>query len=150
MIQAPFDKVEPLVYKYSASLMAADPWGTIETWSVNIFAGSLPLLLATARVQGSSDRRAVFHPLFFSSRRCFFFPPLFFSVFVGLFHSVQFRFFSFMPSSFFFIISHYVSFRCRFIAVSSPFRCRFIPLRFFKCRSSFLPGCPNRSSSPRS
>lgn len=30
--QAPFDKVEPLVYKYSASLMAADPSGTIQTW----------------------------------------------------------------------------------------------------------------------
>ncbi|CAM9400946.1 unnamed protein product [Scytosiphon promiscuus] len=30
--KAPFDKVEPLVYKYSASLMAADPAGTIETW----------------------------------------------------------------------------------------------------------------------
>eukprot|EP00752_Nemacystus_decipiens_P004533 g4139.t2 len=29
---APFDKVEPLVYKYSASLMAADPAGTIQTW----------------------------------------------------------------------------------------------------------------------
>lgn len=32
--QAPFDKVEPLVYKYSVSLMAADPAGTIETWCV--------------------------------------------------------------------------------------------------------------------
>ncbi|CAN0241535.1 unnamed protein product, partial [Ectocarpus fasciculatus] len=30
--KAPFDKVEPLVYKYSASLMAADPAGTIGTW----------------------------------------------------------------------------------------------------------------------
>ncbi|CAN0059845.1 unnamed protein product, partial [Choristocarpus tenellus] len=30
--KAPFDKVEPLVYKYSATLMAADPRGTTETW----------------------------------------------------------------------------------------------------------------------
>ena len=55
-MQAPFDKVEPLVYKYSASLMAADPAGTIDAWWVCLaFLLLVCVLVSLVRVRTSTQ-----------------------------------------------------------------------------------------------